>query len=556
MRVVAPAAWIALAAGACGSDPAIIVEVRGRPALGEVAELEVTVSNDGTSQTVTFDTAGESFPATFSITAGGRTGPIDIVARGFTDELQVAYGTGTVDAEAEAGVLMLDPADFVVNTEYAGTQAPNEDIETNGFQLTAHGDVVTASFGDDCPVSVCNQFGRRFGLDGRPLSTGLGAGTNQFRWNQIDGALLATTGVASQADGSSVTVWDSPSGVACRAMAADGEAAAAEELVAADTDADVVSAAPMSGGRYVLAWVATDPVSTDQVVRSATISGDCKLVAGPDTIAGPLTFAHRPMIAWSAAGTLVVWIEDITQARFRIGGTNGRFFPVGANNTGTVLIEGVQPLGVEFVRALVNDGGYALAYYRSSASFTEDQIVLRRVDDTGAPLGTDTPIAIGADYGSPALARRDSDGALAVAWTQCDAGGDGAGCGVKVQVLRPFGLPVGAPVVVNTTTVGNQDRPSIAALGDGFVVLFADDSMTAPDIDGGAVRMRYIYPPFDDAARVIGARCQSSAQCDDGLVCGEHGSGDLMCAPSCVGPGPCTGGGTCETGAAEPYCRF
>src|SRR5205814_8725299 len=108
--------------------------------------------------------------------------------------------------------------------------------------------------------------GRRFGADGRPQTTNLGAGTNQFRWNEVDGMFAATVGVASQPDGSSIALWDAPNGVACRAMTADGMAAAGVITVAPDTEPDVVSATPLAGGKYAAVWTALDAAAT-RVVR-------------------------------------------------------------------------------------------------------------------------------------------------------------------------------------------------------------------------------------------------------------------------------------------------
>src|SRR5262245_46234301 len=228
MTVRAAATSVALLAACGGSDPAIIVEVQPRPSLQDVASLEVTVGNEGATQTETFELGDQTLPATFSITAAGRTGPIDISIRGFDGDIEVGRGKVIADAAADSATVMLDPSDFVVNTEFAGSQFLNQDIETDGFQIAARDGVVTIGFRDDCPVSVCNQLGRRFGVDGKPLQTQLGAGTGQFRWNQVDGAFVAHVGVASQDGGGSIALWDTPTGVSCRALAGDGTAAPSE----------------------------------------------------------------------------------------------------------------------------------------------------------------------------------------------------------------------------------------------------------------------------------------------------------------------------------------
>jgi hypothetical protein len=549
----------AVGAAACGgSDPAIVVEVQGRPAVQGITSLEVTLSNEGATQTQTFDLSGETLPATFSITATGRTGPIGISARALDGALASARGQATVDAAADSAVLMLEPDDFVVNTELAGGQFLNEDIETNGFQLSAGGDVVTVGFRDDCPVSVCNLWGRRFGLDGRPLTTSIAAGTNQFRWNEIDGAFVAHVGVANQDDGSGVAVWDSDLGVQCRAIDAAGNADAGEIAIAADTSADVVSATPFGDGSFGVTWSALDAMSI-RVIRTTTILPDCSTRFAPITAAGPVTFAHRPTYALTPRATLIAWI-DSTEARFRIGTFDGVFSPPGSAQIGATLVSAVAPERIDFVRALGVEDGFVVVY-RRSAPGENDTILMRRIDEMGAVRGADTVIAsFQQDFGSPAIARREEDGALAVMWTQCDAA-DGAGCSVHGRLLRASGVPVGDPFVINTTTRDNQTDGSIAAIPGGFVAAFTDDSAEAPDISDRAVRLRYLYPAFDDARATIGARCTATSECGGAgaLACVPDADGLRVCHATCIpgGPAPvCPGGGTCTQMGAESYCAY
>jgi hypothetical protein len=55
-------------------------------------------------------------------------------------------------------------------------------------------------------------------------------------------------------------------------------------------------------------------------------------------------------------------------------------------------------------------------------------------------------------------------------------------------------VPLGAEITVPTTTVGDQTKPSVAALpGDAFAVIWRDDSAQAPDTSGSAVRARIVY---------------------------------------------------------------
>jgi hypothetical protein len=553
MRAMVTVTAIALTAGACGgTDPAIIITVNGREALLEVEQLEVTLGNEGATQTETFEVGGATLPTTFSITAPGRTGPITISARGIAGGLDVGRGSGVVDAAAATGELVLEPADFVVNTEFAGGQFVNQDVETNGFQLTAHDGVITFGFRDDCPVSVCNQLGRRFGPDGRPLSTDLGAGTNQFRWNQADGAFIAHVGVASQTGGSSIALWDTPTGVSCRAMSADGVAAPSVVTLAPDMGADVVSAVPFPTGDYGVVWAADDTTGT-QVIRSTVISSTCTTRISPFTAGIPISFANRPAIAQGPTATMIAWIENFNAARFRTGTAGGMFSPPGSN--GGVLVSAPSPERITFVRIVPLGNQFGVVYMREDVNF-DSTILLRRTTSAGIQIGADTVVAALTDFSAPGVVVRPSDGAIAVGWTQC-TNGDGSGCGVYGRLIRPTGVPVGEAFQINTTTMEDQTDPSIAALDDAFVVAFTDSSATAPDIDGRAVRGRFIYPSYEAPPGVIGAACTSTEECGPDLVCGDDTSGEFWCHASCVpGPAACPGGGACTTSGAESFCRY
>ena len=51
--------------------------------------------------------------------------------------LLVGQGRADLALDAGDGRVLLDSADFVVNTDYVGSQTPSTDFEANGFQLGA-----------------------------------------------------------------------------------------------------------------------------------------------------------------------------------------------------------------------------------------------------------------------------------------------------------------------------------------------------------------------------------------------------------------------------------
>ncbi|MBL8675542.1 MAG: hypothetical protein JNL07_11680, partial [Rhodospirillales bacterium] len=137
------------------------------------------------------------------------------------------------------------------------------------------------------------------------------------------------------------------------------------------------------------------------------------------------------------------------------------------------------------------DGGFTV-FWRSVTGFGSS-IVARDFNAAGvAQDGFDTGVG-----GYPGIATQQdaavaalSDGRLVVAWTETNAAhGDGASSAVMVQLRYAGSTPVGAPVVVNTTTAGAQTLAAVAGLsGGGFVVVWTDGSATGGDTSSWAIR--------------------------------------------------------------------
>ncbi|MEZ4398884.1 MAG: hypothetical protein R3B06_02635 [Kofleriaceae bacterium] len=97
------------------------------------------------------------------------------------------------------------------------------------------------------------------------------------------------------------------------------------------------------------------------------------------------------------------------------------------------------------------------------------------------------------EQGPAALTIRGAD--VGVAWSACAGDSDGAGCGIRFRRYDANLTAVGAAIPVNTTTVGDQEDPSVGWLPDGAVaVTWTDPSGADPDRDPSAVRARIIYP--------------------------------------------------------------
>ena len=126
--------------------------------------------------------AASAFPVTFSISAPGRTGELGIQidaldASGLARRAR--HRRRPRSRRSTRASVLLDSADFVVNTEFADDQFLSDDFEANGFQLAATADGTwTAAYRDRC-TAPCNMFGRRFDATGKPVDQ-LAAGTKAF----------------------------------------------------------------------------------------------------------------------------------------------------------------------------------------------------------------------------------------------------------------------------------------------------------------------------------------------------------------------------------------
>lgn len=499
---------VLLACLGCGDDGSgeiyTVVTVSTRPAVHDVATLRVTLGNGGTTRMDDIPVGSATLPATFSLTATGRTGDLVISVDALDAAgLLVGRGTTTAPVDAPTATVLLETADFVVNTEFAEDQFPSTYRDTHGFSVGATADGSFAvTYRATCPVAGCSVFARRFDNTGRPKSSQVAAGTAGFPVSTNLTSSL-TSSAAAGAGATHLVVWnyDQPSpgtntGVSCRALDPQGRAMPAELPVSVDTGTDNVSIAPLSNNNFVVAWVGGSP----RTVRGRIVRPDCSPLNAESTVSttpSPVSPAvtangNTVLYAWEVNGDAYVRFASITNALQ--GATDVLFLP--KSLTEQVEFVRVAPLGTGFavlVRwTLINQfmGAGRIEMYRTSA--------------TGGVLGQAVQVTTrsGSDFNSSEAfsAATGMDGTLLVTWGSCETNGDGQGCGVFARAFRSDGSPVGEEFVVPTTVMGDQGDPSVSALGDAFVVVWRDDSMQPPDVSGSAVRARIVYPGASDAS--------------------------------------------------------
>ncbi len=193
----------------------------------------------------------------------------------------------------------------------------------------------------------------------------------------------------------------------------------------------------------------------------------------------------RPLIAPTPAGGFVVaWSGDWDgDALMRVLG------PTGVPLTGDIRINQYEfDAQVDPAVAVAPDGTIFAAFVDfSSHGGVGSGLNLwgRRFDALGAPLGDEFPLAstfVNGDQRLPRVAV-DAQGRFSVVWQ--DELADGSSYGIALRRFATDGTPLGAEVLVNTTTAGGQVEPVVAVDGDGrALVAWQDWSPGQPRIVG------------------------------------------------------------------------
>lgn len=499
--------WALLCAllAACGEEgPFTIVTIEAQPAVGDVAELVISLTNEGTTLEDRVAVEAPSFPETFSIETTGRTGVLEIAIDALDrDGLLVGRGVAETDVTAPTASVTLDSADFVASTSVAENQFPADDLNAAGFQLAADASGVwTVVFRGDCPAEGCHMLARRFDVTGRPVDSALAAGPNEFQVSTELTTDITSPAVATSGD-TTIAVWNfsqpapgTLEGVACRALDASGAARGDQVAISVETLPLQVSAAPLPGGRFVVAW---NGFETADVIRGGIVDAACQPsnVATVSTVTGTLGASHGA-VATNGERVLYAWVLD-GDVRGRIADAANSFL-----TTDIPLVAKTATEQVEHVRVAPLGAGFAIVvrWALIGADNGPGRLELYRVNDGGQLQGA--PVVISERSGSDALSRtsfgvatRPDDGALLVAWHACEDNGDGNGCGVFGHVVSAAGVPVGDDLVIATTTVGDQVIPSVVGLPGAFAATWLDTSEQPPDKSGTAVRARVLYPPLD-----------------------------------------------------------
>ena len=240
------------------------------------------------------------------------------------------------------------------------------------------------------------------------------------------------------------------------------------------------SVATASDGSFVVAradsyeWFAF-PLSFERFDRGGRSLGSVSLGSG-----------FNPTIAMTPVGNfIVVWESErsLLGQRYAADGVPaGPRFQVNGSHAG---LPGYPAI------ALANDGSFVVAWVAGRAG-GESDVVARRFDASGAPIGDDIPVntrAVGTWWSPRPDIAVASDQSFVVVWSANGLDGDQGG--VFGRRFGPSGQPIGGEVQINRFTLSDQHSPSIAFDStDGAIVAWQSEEQ---DGSGPGIYARRLF---------------------------------------------------------------
>lgn len=516
----------------CGDDVAVIVEVQARPQVPSITSIDVTVQNDEDTETKTFDIGDRDLPLTFSITTSGRSGDLVINVNAHdADDLSRGVGTATValDAGELEATVLLDPADFVVNTAIAGGQKPEFRAGRNGRQIAGAADgSFTVAFIDDCSQTdmICNLYARLFDSNATAIENDTTMDTGELIVNldQSQGNGTAV-GAVALGDTSRFLAWETFTDVRGAALSPTGlhETAVDTLLSQAALDAKEPDVAALAGDEYVIVWTQFKTGGGREIV-GRLVNGDGAVivnnVTGNDSAFAISTAAGADYLNPSVSATrngrefVVTWegddnvfIKFFDDAGVALSAVDTPITALPADST----VSGPRAVTVAGGGAVVTWGAHAFddpalergailigLFAPPAGTQVGDVLTLTSPVFEVAPVEGAGPVQIP----GPAIAV-DSTGQIAAAWTECTYEDNGTpdDCDVFARLFSIQSDELterSARIQINTTTANKQLDPSISDAGNTFVATWTDESRQLPDQELAAVRARVLFIPISD----------------------------------------------------------
>ena len=320
--------------------------------------------------------------------------------------------------------------------------------------------------------------------------------------------------IGALAKGGYFGAWDQPFGSAVEGRLAppDAPASSSEFIVNSTTTASQfdASVAGLLNGRSVVSFTDTSDDSGGdvraRVFRKNGAPVDLDFGVAESSI---IADYDSDIAALASGGYAIAWTRDFgedTDLRVTVYRANGSV------RASTVPVENANLASDASVAGLA-DGSFVVAFQQTPTEGGPSSVWFKRFAANGGPLDAvsvqiDGIGTINEDIQVAAL----KDGGFAVAYTDNGwIGEGGAGTDITLKIFNADGSGRSSYILVNETVAGDQSKPTLTVLSNGYVVVGWNDGVTLN------------YQAFDPDGNTIGANDFTANQVIEGEIAGLSG---------------------------------
>ncbi len=270
----------------------------------------------------------------------------------------------------------------------------------------------------------------------------------------------------------------------------------AVDVSQASVSGSMPAVAPLSGGGFVVTWIAAKPLNNIVVARVYKSDGTA-LGAEVNVSDKQIPGASRPAVAALGTGFAVAWTTDAKSSDVVL-----RRFDAAGKALAAEQIMGKTTTGVQRSPALATlSSGLAVVWESESVDVQGTGVVMQRFDSAGKAVGDEVLVNKNADAQATSESGDEGDpnvvvlsgGDLLVSWVQV-VQGNGA---IAVRRFSSAGVAKGAPVAVTAgQPSASQTRLSVSASGQAQLVW--------RQFNGGSAGADVMHVRLDSAFKPVG----------------------------------------------------
>jgi hypothetical protein len=445
--------------------------------------------------------------------AGGDTSNDAVKAQVFAADgtpigAEIRVNSATADRQFLPQITALSNGGFVVTWEDASQGVGGAGGDTSGLAVKAQ---VYAAGGAPVGAEILVN-SATFGIQNGPQIAALSNGGFVVTW---DDSSQGVGGAGADTDGLAVKA---------QVFAAGGTPVGTEIRVNSATAGDQYNPliTALSNGGFVVTWTDTSQGvggtggDTSSTAMKAQVFAAGGAPVGPEILVNSATVGdqdRQQITALSNGGFVVTW-EDFSKG---VGGTGGdtsgeavkaQVFAAGGAPVGSEILVNSATASDQFAPQItaLSSGGFVVAWHDdgngvggAGGDSSKEAVKAQVFKADGTRIGPEILVNTATEgaQDSPQIIAL-SNGGFVVTWEDFSqgvggAGGDTDGAAVKAQEFASDGTPVGAEILVNSATAGDQEAPQITALANGgFAVAWDDHSLgvggAGGDASGSAVK--------------------------------------------------------------------